>query len=128
MKLSLKRIKYDENGIFGELHSESGSKLAVTLEHSYECKPKLPNGSYICQRGIHRLASHLDQPFVTFEIMNVPGHTGILFHPGNTNDNSEGCVLLGAEIQENSITKSRVTFDNFMDLLEGEDQFELTVE
>jgi hypothetical protein len=72
------------------------------------------------------------QPFTTFEITGVPGHSNILFHIGNYNKDSEGCVLLGRGITEaqsgdQMITMSNTTFKYFMDNQAGVDTFILTV-
>lgn len=112
-------------GIFGELHAEDGSFIGVTLEHSYNLKPKLPPGLYKCVRGVHRLHS---ASIETFEITGVPGHTGILFHCGNSQNDSAGCVLLGDRIGTMCILDSRPTFNRFMDLQAGINEFNLTVE
>ncbi len=128
--LSLIRTSAGSDGVFGTLDKVIGENIGVTLEHSYNGKPKLPVGTYKCVRGMHQL--HDGVPFETFEITNVPGHTGILFHVGNYNEDSEGCVLLGRRIatQENGkrmITSSKNTFNKFMDITRGLNEFTLKV-
>lgn len=136
MDLKLKRIDYFSDGIFGELSDSTGHKLAVTLEHAYDSgngngsySPKLPNGTYTCLRGVHKL--HDGVPFETFEITGVPGHTGILFHVGNYNKDSDGCVLVGTNQETvgkvHMIDESRYAFKRFMDSQKGKDKFTLTV-
>lgn len=127
MNLALTRKQFLDTGIFGELRDEKGGLVAVTLEHSYSCVPKIPPGTFTCKRGMHRLES-MNQDFETFEIMDVPGHSNILFHFGNVNGDSAGCVLLGEEVWHEMITKSRITFAAFMALQAGVDSFELLVE
>lgn len=126
----LQRTSFEETGIFGQLLSSDNQLIAITLEHSYSVGPskfaaKIPNGVYPCVRGIH----HLEKTgaFETFEVMNVPGHSGILFHAGNFNCDSDGCVLLGLERNGNMITNSRFAFFKFIDLLKGVNAFQLTV-
>jgi hypothetical protein len=75
----------------------------------------------------------MTEPFDTFEITDVPLHNNILFHPGNYNDDSEGCVLLGKAygMKLNGgkmIVNSRNAFDHFMYLQEGVDSFVLIVD
>lgn len=136
MELKLKRLDYFSDGIFGELYDSAGRKLASTLEHAYDSGngngsyvPKLPNGNYICLRGVHKL--HDGVPFETFEITGVPGHSDILFHVGNYNKDSDGCVLLG--INQETVSKthyvdnSRIAFGRFIDTVKGLDKFTLTV-
>lgn len=137
MNFLLKRREYLQDGIFGDLFLQSpvslAQRVASTLEHAYGqgpvYTPKLPIGVYTCKRGIHKL--HGGVPFEAFEIMDVPGHDNILLHPGNYNDDSEGCVLLGkSEVHASGhemITESKPTFKKFMDLLTGINEFTLTV-
>lgn len=135
MDLRLKRTSFEECGIFGVLSSQDGSCIvATTLEHAYAGSqepvsfiPKVPPGVYKCVRGQHQLA-HMTEPFETFEITDVPGHNHILFHVGNTNNDSEGCVLLGCARVSNSVVSSRTAFVNFMQLQHGIDEFSLVVE
>lgn len=138
MNLTLKRNEALESGIFGVLLDDQGQQIAVTLEHAYDSgngdgsySPKTPVGTYTCVKGQHQLA-HMTSPFETFEVTNVPGHTNILIHKGNYNDDSEGCILLGLAVQNTDtgkmITSSAPTFNKFMALQHNVDEFILTIE
>lgn len=127
--MKLTRQSYNSWGIVSQLTADDGTVLAVTLEHAYlnltNYVPKIPMGSFQCIRGWHQLA-HMTQPFQTFEIQ-VPGHTNILFHVGNFNADSEGCVLMGEKLGNQMISGSKLTFDNFMTSLKGVNTFTLEV-
>lgn len=47
------------------------------------------------------------------EIGNVPGRSAILFHVGNTESDSEGCILVGDTRGVNSIGNSRKGYQEF---------------
>jgi hypothetical protein len=138
MNITLKRNEYIKDGIFGELLDENNYSFCVTLEHAYQqddatYAPKLSPGTYDCVRGLHQL-EHMTTPFETFEITNVPGHTNILFHVGNYNNDSEGCVLLGTKTGVSVINppvqmilNSKVAFNNFVTLQQSINNFTLTV-
>jgi hypothetical protein len=134
MKLLLQRLENTQEGIHGVLKT-SGQTICVTLEHAYGhgtvnatdgviYEPKLPAGNYICVRGSHRLHSG---PIETFEVENVPGHKGILFHVGNTQADSEGCILLGTVRSGDSICASKAAFHEFMQIMAGVNEFDLEV-
>jgi hypothetical protein len=135
MTLILQRTECKLDGIFSELRDVSGDALFLTLEHAYQdplggFQPKLPDGEYLCVRGMHKLKAMHD-PFETFEVTKVPGHTGILFHVGNFNFDSDGCILVGHEVKilngHQALTQSRASFEQFMNLLTGYDEFTLIV-
>lgn len=138
MNLLLRRIEYRSDGIFGNLRKESGEQIAVTLEHAYPNQgmdafdAKIPEGKYTCVRGHHKI-NDTPNGFETFEITGVPGHSNILFHWGNFLRDSDGCVLLGSDIAQNGtggaqmIIHSRDTFQRFMKLQEGVNEFQLIV-
>lgn len=135
MKLILTRSSKEYRGVFGKLESEDGAFKCVTLEHAYPVfdnnfTSKIPVGEYLCVRGMHRLEGMKDN-FETFEITKVPGHNHILLHVGNYNKDSNGCVLVGAEIVDEDkikmITNSKATFAKLMELLAGLGTFTLVV-
>jgi hypothetical protein len=43
-------------------------------------------------------------------LMNVPGWDGILVHPGNTNLDTYGCLLVGKNTKKGCVLESRDTF------------------
>lgn len=54
----------------------------------------------------------------TFEVL-VSGHTGLLFHAGNDEEDTKGCILLGSDIGFGAdgrrwVCKSGATFEAFM--------------
>lgn len=136
MDLKLTREQSLESGIFSSLVDQNEIQIAMCLEHAYAgwpsgpYLPKIPNGTFVCRRGLHQLKG-MSQPFETFEITEVPGHTNLLFHAGNFNQDSEGCILLGEAIAKNGsgemITNSKVTFAKFMELQTGVTTFMLSV-
>jgi len=135
VNLTLTRAANRADGVFGRLTDESDKQIAVTLEHSYMMGEggfgaKIPVGEYTCKRSSHRLHG-MTSDFITFQVMDVPNHNNILFHWGNYNQDSDGCILLGRNIEPgincNMITHSRDTWQAFMNLQNGLNEFTLTV-
>lgn len=141
MNLALNHGDRGAEGIFGTLLSvDEDHFVAATLEHAYPdgeggWAPRIHPGTFSCKRGRHRLAD-MAEDFETFEITGVEGHANLLFHWGNWNENSHGCVLLGEAQAEGPhagknhvemITNSRAAFARFMQLQEGVDEFTLEV-
>ena len=124
-------IRLEENdghGTFGALKLNK-RLFCWTLEPAdRENAPSIssiPAQQYTCKR-------HNSPRFgVTYQVMNVPGRTHILFHPGNTDDDTEGCILLGETLGklrgDRAILNSGKTFKKFMDELYGALEFHLTI-
>jgi hypothetical protein len=130
VNLVLSRDDAESYGVFGSVQTEDGTPVCVTLEHAFQqddgtYKPIIPVGTHQCVRGTHCL--HNGVPFETFEVMGVEGHTGLLFHPGNFNRDSEGCVLVGTSRSGQMIQNSIAAFRSFLDLQDGVDEFTLIV-
>lgn len=134
MNLILIRNQSRPDGIFSTLTSEDGHFTAVTLEHAYlvnnQWLPKIYDGTFTCVRGTHQL-ENMKSPFETFEITGVIGHTNLLFHMGNWDKDSSGCILLGENIalssQGQMVTSSDAVFEKFMSLQAGVQSFTLKV-
>lgn len=125
--MKLVRTSFSPFGIFGKLYKSDGSYLCLTCEHAYQqedgsWKPKIPEGMYPLTRGLHRLEG-MTEDFVTYEVSNVPGHTDILIHKGNTEADSHGCILLGLMFGNlngvPAVLQSREAFDEFMNYADG---------
>jgi Family of unknown function (DUF5675) len=134
MHLVLQRILKGPDGIFGGLNDEDDKQISVTLERAYmtggQWTPKIPAGVYDCLRGHHALENGV--LFETFEVKGVEGHTGLLFHPGNFDSDSKGCILLGETIKlmdhnTHIITDSRAAFQHFLYLQRGLDSFPIEI-
>lgn len=82
-------------------------------------------GCYECNRY------HSEKYPDTFEIM-VPGHSKVLFHIGNTEQHTKGCVLLGQEVGyidgKRAVTESGNAFTDFMKVMGNDQCFKLFVE
>lgn len=124
MNMVLHRYEEGAQGIFGKLYGVDAE--FDTLEHSFAGRALIPPGNYRCVRGPHRLHG-MTKDFETFEVLGIPGHSGLLFHWGNYNRDSQGCILVGASRQGDMICGSRAAFATFMALQKGEDSFLLVV-
>jgi len=52
-------------------------------------------------------------------LLNVPGFTGVRIHAGNTEHDTEGCILLGTRRAEKSVLNSRAAMQAFTEILEA---------
>lgn len=126
---TLLRLERGPNGVFSTL-SLDGQLVCYVAEHAYDSGPKLPNGDWTVELGIHTL-DH-GGPKQLYCVQNVPGHSGICFHIGNYPEHdSDGCLLLGQSITTlnnvKMVTNSDYTFQEFMKSLSGVQSFNLTV-
>jgi hypothetical protein len=87
----------------------------------------IPPGNYFVNRTISPRFG------TTFEITDVPGRSHILFHKGNTAEETDGCVLVGTHIGwidgVRAVLSSRKAFDQMMFTLEVAkvEQFKLVI-
>lgn len=92
--LIIRRIETDIHGTFGVILYEH-IPFALSLERQWLDNQRsiscIPAGTYTCSR--------VDSPKFgdTFEITNVPNRSHILFHKGNIDDDSHGCVIVGEQ-------------------------------
>ena len=59
---------------------------------------------------------------MTYEVLDVPDRSLILFHAGNTISDSRGCILLGERVgalgEKRAVLNSREAVKKFMDTLD----------
>lgn len=126
MTFELKRIAVLNDGAFGVLLS-NGVPFAVTLERTYDPgnTVKIGAGFHECTRSRYAKGG-----YDTFEIA-VPGHDRILFHKGNVELHSEGCVLVAESFavmgDKPGVSMSAEGFGEFMKRAGDLDSFTLEV-
>ena len=119
----------EEHGTLGSLLI-SGELFCTTLEpkdaDNKENISCIPTGYYHCKR--------INSPRFgnVFEVSKVPNRTHILFHAGNTDDNTSGCILLGQypgklANGDRATLNSGNTFKRFMDRMIGLNEFDLLI-
>ena len=114
---------------YGVLMNE-GIPFALTLERPW--LENMPNVSCILP-GSYKAVRHLSPRFgETLWLQDVPGRSEILFHKGNRDDDSQGCILIGESFNhvlgEPGITRSEEGFREFLSILEGRNEFQLDIE
>lgn len=131
--LIIRRVLTGGEGTFGVLVFEQ-IPFAVTLERQWlDNRPSvggvpgscIPAGEYICKR--------VNSPRFgdTFEVADVPDRTHILFHKGNLDDDSRGCILVGESFSKlgksSGIGASKAGYGELMAIMTGDDEFRLIV-
>lgn len=125
------RIEKGDAGVFGAT-TINGEAFCVSLElpdrNNKVGVSCIPAGLYECRRYQSPRFGE------TFQVMDVDGRTYILFHAGNTTDDSRGCVLLGqyfgklrGDHVRRAVLNSGKTFRAFMDRMVGVDSFNLEI-
>lgn len=84
--ITIYRLPKREDGVFGVIADEGYQYFGLTCENH---KLLIPKGEYLCKRTNSPKFGN------TFEITGVEGRDHILFHWGNIEDNSLGCILVG---------------------------------
>lgn len=72
--------------------------------------------------GTYRVAITFSQRFQRDmpELLGVPGRTGIRIHPGNTDADTHGCILVGQTRGIASVQNSRLAFNALFERLQSE--------
>ena len=112
--MELLRFSSEDDSTLGVLRDESGRLLAFTIEDEKRDtkvygETAIPEGTYKLRLrtwgGMHetykkRYSWHEGM----IELEDVPGFTNILIHTGNTDDDTDGCILVGLRVRENRET------------------------
>lgn len=61
-------------------------------------------------------------------LQDVPGFEGVLIHPGNTEDDTLGCILVGVNNVKGQVTNSQNTFHTLMKELQKFDEIFITIQ
>ena len=132
MKLVLTRHARRADYTIGRLEDENGKKICDTLEpiwRNYDGgEMKIPRKSAIPE-GTYRVVITKSQRFGRYLplLVGVPGFEGVRIHSGNTNKDTEGCILVGHNLQVGKVLWSRITLEKLMKLIGNEKEIYLTI-
>ena len=132
MELILTRIARKAEYTIGRLEDENGKKLCDTLEpiwRNYDGgEMKIPKKSAIPE-GSYRVVVTKSRRFQKYLplLVGVPGFEGVRIHAGNTSRDTEGCILVGQNLQVGKVLWSRITLEKLMKLIENEKEIYLTI-
>ena len=127
MKLTLKRIALRQTYTIGKLYIDD-NYFCDTLEDTVRDINK--DGKF--DNGEKKIKGKTAIPYGTYEIkwtysprfkkytpqlMNVPSFEGIRIHSGNSNKDTEGCLLLGKNKKVGMVLNSKATIAKFYPII-----------
>jgi hypothetical protein len=135
MNLILKRFEYGTNYTIGKLYNGE-EYLCFVLEdkvREVDGKPvsewkvanetAIPKGTY---KVIVDHSNHFGKDLP--HILNVPGYEGVRIHTGNTDKDTEGCLLVGSAWPGGDmITGSRDAFAKVFPLIQAAKEVTITI-
>ncbi len=114
MKLLLQRHLSTAECTTGDLYL-NGQWYCYTLEDVVR-KDKI-KGKTAIPCGLYKVtvnwSSRFNRPLPL--LLDVPKFVGVRIHTGNTADDTEGCILIGKELGNNAIYKSREAFTDLFE-------------
>ena len=132
MKLILTRIARKAEYTIGRLEDENGKRICDTLEPTWRDykggEMKIPKKSAIPE-GSYRVVVTKSRRFQKYLplLVGVPGFEGVRIHSGNTSSDTEGCILVGHNLQVGKLLWSRITLEKLMKLIENEKEIYLII-
>ena len=88
----------------------------------------IPEGEYTCKRAKNRTTMGGKLIPDTFEVTNVVGRSGILFHVANSVKDLRGCIGIGQTILDSDyIAGSQDAFADFVKAFTGIQEFKLNI-
>lgn len=119
MELTLRRKTLTDRSTIGEL-TLNDEWLAFTLEDCVRAPGVKVQDRTAIPPGRYRVIIDLSNRFKRLmpHILDVPGFTGIRIHSGNTDADTDGCVLLGLTRGNDFIGESKLAFEAFYPVLQ----------
>lgn len=135
--MTLHRLVTGGDGTFGVLITNN-TPFALTVERQWLDNMRgvscIPEGEYTVMRCVASPEyGYKNSPRFgdTFNVIDVPNRSHILFHKGNIDDDSHGCIIVGEQFGkldgDTAVLSSRQGFGEFMSILKGHNSFELTI-
>ena len=120
MNIRVNRFRYGGKATIGRMFID-GVTFCYTLEDEVRDGPKV-QGETAIPEGTYKVVISMSKRFGRLmpEILGVPNFTGVRAHAGNTDDDTDGCFLLGMKlVNENFISESKAAFNAFFEKLQA---------
>ena len=123
MNLKLRRTTFTGRSTIGEL-SVDGAFECFTLEDMV--RPVKVPGTTAISEGVYVVSVSFSDRFKRPlpEVHDVPNFTGVRIHPGNTDADTEGCILVGQTEDTDFIGNSRAAFNRLFPKIQAAAQKE----
>lgn len=132
MKIEIKRDIFTDNSTIGKMYID-GAYFCETLE---DVDRKLEDGGTkiygetCIPRGTYTLVIDYSPKYKKNmpHLLDVPEFKGIRIHPGNTDADSEGCILVGRTRAADFIGHSKLTYNELLiKLRDATDKIEVII-
>jgi len=120
MKLRVFRKEYTDKSTIGDFYIDK-DHFAYTLEDTCRAKGVKIAGETAIPEGTYQIILDFSNRFQRDmpHILDVPGFTGIRIHPGNTNANTSGCLLIGFAKGKDEIWDSKAAYNALYERLKA---------
>ena len=123
MDIAIKRIYKGAEYTVGRL-SIDGKYFCDTLEDAVRAPGVKVRGKTAVPEGRYRVVLTESPRFkrILPLLVDVPNFEGVRIHPGNTAEDTEGCLLVGFNQVKGKVVASRATFQKLFEKLWAADQ------
>lgn len=118
MLIRVQRKRKTEDGIFGTLSIDGNPFGCFTVESLVHA---IPAGYYPVE---FTYSPEFNQ---TMPLLDVPNRTAIRIHPANYPKQLLGCIALGDKEEPDAVDNSRVTFNLFYKIIDGQTDLHIQI-
>ena len=126
MQITVKRLHKTETSTIGELLID-GLFECYTLEDAE--RPVKIKGETAIPKGTYKVIINESNRFKRLLplLLDVPNFEGVRIHSGNSNHDTEGCILVGQSRNKNYIGQSRKAFEKLFKKMQGAKNITITI-
>jgi hypothetical protein len=126
MRIEVKRLHRTDNSTIGELTIDGKFECYTLEDKERDVKIK---GETAIPKGTYKVIINQSNRFKKLLplLIGVPNFEGVRIHPGNSNHDTEGCILVGQNRSVDYITKSRKAFDSLFKKMQGAKNITITI-
>lgn len=121
MNLTLERLQLDDQVTIGRMSVDGSDWTCWTCEDTVRDPGVKIHGATAIPAGTYQVQITHSPRFNRLLplLLDVPGFSGVRIHPGNTADDTEGCILVGHVRMSEGVGKSRMAFDELLPMMQS---------